>query len=272
MWIVARLGATMHYAVPRILDRAGCLERFYTDFYVGSRLRWLLSSVPKRYRAAALNRALGRVAPDLPNERVWSFPWFGLEYYFGQLASRDVEARDRVFLWAGRTFGKLVTQKGFGKATAVYAFNTAALEIFKAAKLRGLFTVLEQTIAPRAIEEKLMTEEHEHFPGWERARARGGYAAEAIKREHAEWQLTDLIVWGSEVVRQGIVDCGGAIEKCVVVPYGVDTEFGQAARSRRDGPLRVLCAGEAGLRKGASYAAEAARLLGDAAEIKWIGP
>jgi len=90
-------------------------------------------------------------------------------------------------------------------------------------------------------------------------------------RERAEWQLADLIVCGSEFVRRGVVDCGGAIQKCVVVPYGVDTNFYQAARSQRAGPLRVLCVGEAGLRKGISYAAETARLLGDAAEIKWIG-
>jgi glycosyltransferase involved in cell wall biosynthesis len=36
--------------------------------------------------------------------------------------------------------------------------------------------------------------------------------------------------------------------------------------------LRVLCVGEADLRKGISYAAETARRRGDAAEIKWIGP
>src|SRR5262249_35517692 len=104
MWVVARLGATMHYAVPRILHRAGRLERFYTDFYVGSGARRLLSLVPMRYRNRALNRALGRFAPDLPHERVWSFPWLGLEYYLRLLSSRDIETRDRVFLWAGRKF------------------------------------------------------------------------------------------------------------------------------------------------------------------------
>jgi glycosyltransferase involved in cell wall biosynthesis len=262
----------MHYAVPRILHRAGRLERFYTDFYMGSRARRLLSSIPTNYRSAVLNRASGRFAPDLACERVASFPWLGLEYYLRQLASRDVETRDRVFLWAGKKFGRLVTQGGFGKAAAVYAFNTAALEIFRAAKLQGLFTVLEQTIAPRAIEEKLIAEEHKHFPDWERTRAHGVYAAEAIERERAEWQLADLIVCGSEFVRRGVVDCGGAYQKCVVVPYGVDRNFYHAARSQRAGPLRVLCVGEAGLRKGISYAAETARLLGDAAEIKWIGP
>jgi glycosyltransferase involved in cell wall biosynthesis len=271
MWIVARLGAYMHYAVPRILYRAGRLERFYTDFYLGSRARRLLSSIPTKYRTAALNRLSGRFASDLPCEHVWSFPWLGLEYYLRQEASRDNETRDRVFLWAGKKLGKLVTQNGFGKAAAVYGFNTAALEIFRAAKLQGLFTVLEQTIAPRAIEEKLIAEEHKHFPDWERTRAHGVYAAETIKREHAEWQLADLIVCGSEFVRQGVVDCGGANHKCVVVPYGVDTSFYHAARSSRAGPLRVLCVGQAGLRKGVSYAAETARLLGDAAKIKWIG-
>jgi len=57
----------------------------------------------------------------------------------------------------------------------------------------------------------------------------------------------------------------------VVVPYGVDPSFSLAGRPARNEPLRVLSVGEAGLRKGISYAAETARLLGTAAEFRWIG-
>ena len=111
-------------------------------------------------------------------------------------------------------------------------------------------TVLEQTIAPRAIEEELIATEHRYFPGWELARDHGPSTAQTIRRERAEWQLADLIICGSEFVRQGVAQCGGPIEKCAVIPYGVDAAFSRAGRSLHDGPLRVLTVGQVGLRKG----------------------
>jgi glycosyltransferase involved in cell wall biosynthesis len=270
-WIVARLGAAMHYAVPRILHRAGRLERFYTDFYAGVVARSVLSSIPKSWRSPAVSRALGRVAKDLPHERVRSYPLLGLEYYVRQALTSDAEVRNSVFLWAGRKFGKLVTRDGFRNARAVYAFNTAALEILRAAKQRGLITVLEQTIAPRALEEELIAEEHRRFPNWEPVRNQGASTIETIEREREEWQSSNLILCGSEFVRQGVAHCGGPIEKCVVVPYGVDAILSKAERPFHNEPLRILSVGEAGLRKGISYAAETARLLGGAADFRWIG-
>jgi hypothetical protein len=203
-WVVARLGATMHYAVPRILHRADRLERFYTDFYASEALIWLLSSVPKRVRSVLISRALGRVAHDLPQERVRPYPLLGLEYYLRRTLARDPGIRSDVFLWAGRRFGELVTRDGFGNAGAVYAFNTAAQEIFRAAKQQGLVTVLEQTIAPRALEEELLAEEHRRFPKWELENNHGAATSETIERERVEWSLADLIICGSEFVRRGV--------------------------------------------------------------------
>ena len=59
-FIVAMLGARMHYAVPRILDKAGRLERFFTDF--SARHGWprLLEFFPKRLRPTSLTRILSR--------------------------------------------------------------------------------------------------------------------------------------------------------------------------------------------------------------------
>jgi glycosyltransferase involved in cell wall biosynthesis len=195
-----------------------------------------------------------------------------LEYYLRQAFVRDAELRSAVFLWAGQKFGGLVARDGFGNAGAVYTFNTAALEILKAAKERGLMTVVEQTIAPRALEEELMGEEHRLFPHWELARKQGASTIETIKRERAEWQLADLIVCGSEFVRQGVGHCGGPKAKCVVVPYGVEAKSSEIDRPSHGQRLRVLCVGEVGLRKGIPYAVETARQLGKMAEFRWIGP
>lgn len=104
-WVVARLGAAMHYAVPRILHRAGRLERFYTDVYAAGIARKVLSLIPEGRHSPALNRALGRVASDEPQNLIRSYPFLGLEYFVRQAVAKNIEARDKVFLWAGRKFG-----------------------------------------------------------------------------------------------------------------------------------------------------------------------
>lgn len=271
-WVVARFGAYMHYAVPRILHEAGCLERLYTDFYSGDLGTGLFQVLPASVRGSVLNRLLGRYAHDLPPELIHSFPWLGIQYFAAQAQAWDMEARSAVYLEFGIRFAQKVARAGFGNAGAVYTFNTAALEILQAAKKRGLLTVLEQTIAPRAYEEELLAEEQRRFPGWEAARYAGEATVATIQREQAEWALADLIVCGSEFVKQGVAACGGPVERCVVVPYGVDARFAPVDRSGREGALRVLSVGEAGLRKGTPYAAEVARLLGSGtAEFRWLG-
>jgi glycosyltransferase involved in cell wall biosynthesis len=197
---------------------------------------------------------------------------FGMRYYFKRRFSRDWESMSGTHLWAGCEFGKRVVRGGFGKAGAVYTFNTAALEILCAARESGMYTALEQTIAPRAYEEELIAEEQSRFPGWEKIRRCGHYTQEAIHREAEEWSLADVILCGSEFVKNGLSHCGGPTQRCVVVPYGVDERFAFLSRPPRKGPLRVLTVGEAGLRKGITYAYEVAKIMGAAAEFRWVGP
>src|SRR5262249_26998163 len=87
----------------------------------------------------------------------------------------------------------------------------------------------------------------------------------------AEWQLADIIVCGSSFVRDGIADCGGPAERCVVVPYGVDHRFRLPPRTDHDAPLRVLVVGAVGLRKGSPYVLAAARALRGRAAFRLVG-
>jgi glycosyltransferase involved in cell wall biosynthesis len=178
---------------------------------------------------------------------------------------------DQADLWAGKTFGAQVVRDGFGKADAVYTFNTAALEILSAARRRGLFTVLEQTIVPRAIEEALLAEGQVRYVGWEPERLKSAAVAALAQREREEWEQADMIVCGSEFVRNGIQKCGGPVDRCIVVPYGVDSRFSRGIRERRGEPLRVLTVGQVGLRKGAGCALEVAKVLRGVAEFRWVG-
>lgn len=270
-WVVCQLGARMNYAVPRILHQGGGLERLYTDLYPGQVLARLLRALPDEWRPFGMQRLLGRVASQLPAELIKSYPLFGLAYYARGSRAKSPDKLSSVYLWAGKCFGARVVRDGFGKADAVYTFNTAALEILRAARTRRMFAVVEQTSAPRAIEDVLLADEQARHIGFEAVRSRGGAGEVIIQRERGEWALADVIVCGSDFVRDGIARCGGPVERCIVVPYGVDCRVEPIVRERTDGPLRVLTVGHVCLQKGAAYALEVARALGAAAEFRWVG-
>lgn len=271
-YIVAQLGARMHYAVPRILQASGQLEKFYTDICAVQGWPRMLNLIPNFLRPPKVRRLLARVPQGIPHRRITAFNDFGYEYAKRQNSTAR-QGRFPVHLWAGEEFCRRVLNDGFGRAGGVFTFNTAGLELLQAAKREGLKAVMEQTIAPMRVELKLLSEERTRFSGWETAQGQDELADEFIRREEAEWQVADLIVCGSEFVREGIRQCGGPVEKCVVVPYGVELPGvrRQKPSRRKDSPLRVLTVGAVGLRKGSPYVLAAAKQLKGKAVFRMVG-
>lgn len=269
-WLVAQLGARMHYAVPRILHSAGMLEMLATDIVAG---RWAepLGRLPLGLLPGPLARLAGRIPRGVPSSRVRTFPLFGLEYAARSMAARTPSALAAVHLWAGSTFCDAILRAGLGKAGAVYTFNSAGLGLLTRARELGLTTVVEQTIVPAPVEDQLLAEEHEAFPDWQPSLARNRNRVAFRAREFGEWECADLIVCGSAFVRDGIRRRGGPISRTVVVPYGVDAAAPPVLRSLPRRPLRVLTVGAASLRKGTPYLLESARALQGAAVFRLVG-
>jgi glycosyltransferase involved in cell wall biosynthesis len=268
-FIVLQIGARTHYAVPRILHAAGMLERLHTDIVAPPRA--LRDLVPRFARNGPLRRLLARVPDGIPRTKIVHFPDLALEYYRRQRAARSAAELTAAYLWVGREFCQRVIERGLGQALAVYTFNSAGLELLQHARARELLTVMEQTIVPAEVEDRLLGQEAEAFPGWE-ARGDDPLRAEFATRERAEWQVADLILCGSEFVRQGISACGGPSERCMVVPYGVDPPLSSPVRAAPHQPLRVLMVGAVGLRKGAPYIHQAARTLNAQPVFRLVGP
>ena len=264
----------MHYAVPRILQESGQLERFYTDICATHGWPRLLNLIPSSARPAKVNRLLSRVPGGIHPSRITAFNDFGYEYAKRRnLMGR--QGRFLVHLWAGEEFCRRIVNEGFGSAGGVFTFNSAGLEVLQRAKQSGLNAVTEQTIAPMRLELELLADEAGRFPGWEASTENTGASA-YCDREEAEWRAADLIVCGSEFVRDGIAKCGGPVEKCVVVPYGVDVSSRDLTADLRlptSSPhaLRVLTVGTVGLRKGSPYVLEAAKQLQGRAQFRLIG-
>jgi hypothetical protein len=271
--VVAQLGARMNYAVPRVLWRAGLLAHLYTDLYCTDAVSRLFRLVPPAARPVTLRRLLGRAAEDVPENLVTSFPCFGCRYAIRCRSARHATQLTATHLWAGQRFCHLIGEGCLEKAKAVYTYNGAGLELLRRARRRGLFAILEQTIAPRKIEEELLAGELEKFPEWRRTSQTDESIEEYQRREALEWETADLILCGSDFVRDSIRRCNGPYQRCVVVPYGVNRAHStSSARVPRTGPLRVLTVGAVGVRKGSPYLLQVARAAKHFASLRAIGP
>jgi glycosyltransferase involved in cell wall biosynthesis len=266
--VVAQLGARMHYAVPRLLAEAGLLERLFTDSYAGNKpgLRRALGSLPAALQPRGLKRWLGRSEPLLPAARVTSFEGLGLAFALRKARAKDAAALFRVWEEEAARFNAAVLRHGLGRAGTVWGYSSAALELFQGAKAQGRRCVLEQVILPARLQADLLEAENGRWPGWQDVAGTVRGLRRHASREEAEWALADRILAGSAFVVDGLAASGVPRARCRVVPYGVDpARFrrrpGPRVRSAGE-PLRVLFAGEVGLRKGAPYLLEALRRLG----------
>jgi glycosyltransferase involved in cell wall biosynthesis len=207
----------------------------------------------------------------VPSEKITAFTFLGLAYNNARKRSTSANMAAAIHNAYGKKFCHAVLKSGLGEATATYTFNSAGLELMKVAKESGLKTVMEQTIAPRAVELEILAEAAQRYPQWAQAIPAGPDIDEFVSREEEEWKHADLILCGSAFVRDGIGLRGGPVDKCRVVPYGVDSRFHINRGPRLHGPLRVLTVGQVGLRKGSPVVWEAARIVGRQAEFRMVG-
>ncbi|WP_296067891.1 glycosyltransferase family 4 protein [uncultured Agrobacterium sp.] len=269
--VVSQLGARMHYAVPRIFASAGRLAHFYTDICATKGWPRIVNSFPATFYPPPVRRLAGRLPKGVPTALTTVFSGFGLRSVLRHMRARDVVEETSHAIWAGSVFSERVARRGFHGAAGLYAFSGDALEQMRAAKQQGLWTAVEQMIAPRDVVEALLAQEMARFPEWTGPAQDNPHARLFADREKAEWQLADVIVCPSEFVRKHVVACGGPQARCVVVPYGVNAAAAIDRQARMPGPIRVLTVGEVGLRKGSPYVVEAARLMEDRARFRMAG-
>jgi glycosyltransferase involved in cell wall biosynthesis len=272
--IVAQLGARMHYAIPEILHRNNLLHTFFSDLYLNKFTYSFINQLNNICKTHSISKLLGRRNDNLEGANIWSFNTSGIKYSLQAKNTKTPQQYVRQCNLMAKDFNRKILQKGFGNANALYVFNTASLELIKYAKTLGIKVILEQTIAPFALERVLMTDELQKFPTWGNINDYGmnDDFMEYIEREQEEQALSDLIICGSEFVKESIHSFSGQTHKTQVIPYGINLPWDKYKETWRKDKrkLRILTVGM-GLRKGTPYMLEVAKKLKTIAEFRLIG-
>jgi len=267
-WIVSQIGARQHYGLPRGFVYNGELRALYTELWC----RWGASTLRKGNKAM---RALaGRFHPDVPNSKVVSFTISTLwDALLNRKRERTMEEQYLEYLRLGRRFASAVTAhlrgQNFDAEQDVFlGFNTGCLETFELMRERGIVTICDQ-IDPARVEEELVLEETQRWPGWQK---QPGQIPQAYwQHMSAEWAAASMVLVNSEFSRQALIKQGVPAEKMFVVPVAYEAEKAHLpARRNVDGPLTVLWIGTVNLRKGIQYLIEAAKLLKDNPRIRIV--
>jgi len=259
-FIVAQVGARRGYAVPAILEKAGMLERFYTDITGDIGLGAVVSAaavLPLVGKSA--HRLAARHLPFNIRAKTKTFPGVSLVHVLREaMVARDPAAECREGVRFSNALGRAMRRHGFGGATHMYSMLGECGPLFAEGKRRGLTTVSE--IYVPLSTERILREERKKFPGWELNVPDYAAICRGFNGEPLSSLDADFAICPSEWVRDDLVqNFGLPSERAAVVPYGVNPEL----LSVRNEPVRgrILFAGTADLRKGIHYFAAAAGKL-----------
>lgn len=267
---IAHLGARKHYQEPILFYQWEILDTFYTDFYAKSnflnqllRSKIIYSRLPK-----SIKKMVDRYAVELEGAEIVDFPLWGMQYPIKLKKASSLQETYDIFIRAGQEFNQKIITQGLGNSNIIYGFNSASLELFQFAKDNQIKCVLDQTLAEKSLEHRLLSQEEERWPGWSKSPFHICSSMIAkLEREKQEQEIADHIICGSDFVKQSLIQSGVDSGKISVVSLGrsnsqtVPLNSLTAKTKEKHRPLRIFFAGSVGLRKGVPYLLEALKML-----------
>ena len=246
--------------MPAILQKAGMLERFYTDLCGNVGLgRGLLIG---RHLPLIGSRLARLGARQVPEEIIAKTHAFGSAYlqaqFYDFFCSKDPARRFRRIVQLDQIRARAMIRQGFGSATHVYSMLSEGGEFLTEAHRRGMKVVSEIYIL--LATERLMLAERRAFPDWEPETPDYASLRRRFLKEDVLLTRTHFYICPSEAVRDDLVrHWGVATERAMVVPYGINPQWLALEPKPQRG--RLLFVGTAELRKGIHYLAMAAEKL-----------
>jgi len=225
---VAMLGPRNHYAIPVILNKAGLLEKFYTDSYIGNKpvLEKILKISLKLLKKDFIKKWLTRKHEAINSDKVKSNEILGIKYAIERKKARSYADLEKVFVEFNSKFCKWLInelEKEKKLPDAFYGFNDAFYELFGYLKRKNIITILEQSLIPHKIEYQILNAEIEKWKGWEKNEFYRNIESNLCERELKEHSLCDYIIAPSPYVKDALINVGVIPNKIVLIPYGIDT-------------------------------------------------
>jgi glycosyltransferase involved in cell wall biosynthesis len=259
-FIVAQIGARRGYAVPAVLDRAGLLERLYTD--ICGDIGWgrqiaRARSVPGL--RSGLSRLAGRRLPVAIRGRTRTFVWPTCHHAWRAIQTqRDPAAAFREHLRFSDALGQAMANAGYGSATHIYSMFGECPPFLIEGHKRGL-KVVSDVYLPLSTE-RILAEERRAFPDWEPHVPDFAALRREARCEDVLLTRSDHFICACSTVQDDLVtNYGVPRDRTSLVPLGVEPRWlGVESRPVRG---RVLLVGTAELRKGIHYLGMAAERL-----------
>ncbi len=259
--VVSHPGVQQSYETAAGLQSSGLLHRFVTSIYRrgdldARRYPWRL--LPARQRGMVLSGVRRRWHPAIDARRVQTIalPFLAARGAAEVLDGIGLSRFHGIEQWGDAGFDALVARAlPRAGATQVHAFEGAALCTLRAAKRRGLRTVLD---VPSAHEYNIAIAEAEAAAtGGRRARRFGSSA-----RVQSERREADVIVTPSAYVSRCLLTYGVDAAKIVEIPFGADPElYMPPAPTSTSGRFVLLDVASINHRKGTRYLLRAWREL-----------
>jgi glycosyltransferase involved in cell wall biosynthesis len=272
-FIVAQIGARHGYAVPTILERAGLLERFYTE--ICGDIGWGRQIARARYLPglrSSLSRLAGRRLPGAVRGRTRTFGWPVCHHALraGRTQS-DAAAGFCEHLRFSDALGGAMARAGYGSATHIYSMLGECAPFLIEGSRRGL-KIISEVYIPLSTE-RLLAVERRDFPNWEPDVPDFAAIRREAARENVLLTRSHHFICPSPAVQDDLVtNFGIGRDRTSLVPYGVHREW--LSVEPRPARGRILFVGEPNLRKGIHYfamAAERLRRTGHAYEFRVAG-
>jgi glycosyltransferase involved in cell wall biosynthesis len=228
-YIVQSIEGRRNYDVALILYRENMLELLVTGLYRNCQ-GISKSSVISSWNTGLFQYCMLKLFSHLPHKA-----YIPATTHLAKIASKHMEK---------------------SQVNAIYGYDTASLEIFKAAKAKRFFCALEQCIAPRRTQiemYRLFEQKYGYFFNKEIR-----HCEIMGEREREEWSLADTILVPSIYVQNQMLMSGVLNNKMQLVPYGFDIpsnmppveDMIDKRMKEYKSAFRILFVGNSSLRKG----------------------
>ncbi|HNP78446.1 MAG TPA: glycosyltransferase family 4 protein [Cyclobacteriaceae bacterium] len=249
------------------MDAQGLLFRFVTGIAFDEKSQWM-SRLPASWRRKVSNRIL-----SLPHfaSRVRTIPMVEIKALLRLRLGGDME---RILGDRNEDFQRRIPQEDIDRCDVVIGFDTSSWILAERARQAGKPFVLDQSIGHPRGKHFLFTQLRERYPDW--AEDISVKPAYLLEREDAEYELAQRIVVASTFTKNSLSQFGIGEEKIRINPYGVSDSF-FIERNDHSGtrPIRFLCLGTVGARKGSPFLQEVwsdGNFQASGAEVWFAGP